>query len=300
MEVIRIGSRGDAVITLQSILNQNGFTTLVDGIFGAGTEDRVEQFQEKHNLTVDGVVGRSTWDVLLNVGGKPKNNINSTRFILPPENYYSELFTKKTIVLHHTNGWAEKNGKPSMNHFYWWKSHYGSINNRAKVATAFSIDTDGNIYQHFDPKYWAYHLGLGKARNYLDKQSIGIELVNEGQMTKDSNGKFHWYSGEVAIPYNRVDDEPVYVEKKWRGYNWFAPYTEEQIKATLWLVEYLSKNYGIKMNFIEDCEYRPDLLSGNFEGIYNHANVRDYPSTRPKWDLSPAFPFKRFGRELTK
>lgn len=294
MEVLKIGDRGDAVKTLQVLLIKNGFNISADGIFGAGTEDIVETFQLKNKLTVDGIVGKSTWDILL---GNNTIKINNDRFVLPLENYYQEPFAKKAIVLHDTNGWTVKNGKPSMNHFYWWKSHYGANNGNARVATAFSIDYDGNIYQHFDPSFWAYHLGLGAANNFLDKQSIGIELVNEGRMSKDDSGNYFWHSGEAKIPYNRPNDEPVFVKNAWRGFYYFAPYSQKQINSTLWLVKHLIDKYGIKMNFIEDNEYHPEILSG-FEGIYTHANVRDYPSSKPKWDLSPAFPFKDFKKEL--
>lgn len=296
MEIIKIGSKGDDVRTLQMLLNKNGFNISNNGIFCDITESTVEKFQANNNLDVDGIVGEFTWDTLIEMA--KLNRIDDTKYVLPVANYYQESFDKKNIVLHHTNGWTVKNGKPSMNHYNWWVSHFGEKNGRARVATAFSIDYAGNIYQHFDPSMWAYHLGLGKRRNFLDKQSIGIELCNEGYLTKDENGKFFWYSGKIAIPYNREDDEPVHVKEKWRDYSWFAPYSKEQVDSTAWLTKYLSKKYEIKMNIIEDCEYHPELLSGDFDGVYNHANVRDYPSSRPKWDLSPAFPFNEYKRKV--
>jgi peptidoglycan hydrolase-like protein with peptidoglycan-binding domain len=299
METLRIGDKGSNVKTLQLMLNQKGFNVITDGIFGQGTEDAVEEFQEKNHLIADGIVGKGTWSILLKTE-KTVDRINDTEYVLSTAGYEPEPFAKKTIVLHHTNGWTVKRGKPSMNHFQWWKSYWGVDNGRAKVATAFSIDYDGNIYQHFDPVMWAYHLGLGGKKNFLDKQSIGIELCNEGQMTKEENGKFYWYSGKQAIEYNRPDDEPVFVKDGWRDYKWFAPYSNMQIEATEWLVKYLCDKYKIKMNMIADCDYHPEILDGKFEGIYNHANVRDYPSKTPKWDVSPAFPFREFNEKLGK
>lgn len=297
METLKIGDKGSEVKTLQLLLEQKGFKLITDGIFGQGTEDAVEDFQEKNHLTIDGIVGKGTWSVLLKTE-ETVDRINDTKYVLTTAGYEPEPFAKKAIVLHHTNGWTVKRGKPSMNHFNWWTSYWGTNNGRAKVATAFSIDYAGNIYQHFDPSMWAYHLGLGKAKNFLDKESIGIELCNEGSMTKEEDGKFYWYSGKQAIEYNRPDDEPVHVKNGWRDYNWFAPYSKEQIEASEWLVKHLCNKYGIKMNMITDCEYHPEILSGGFEGIYTHSNVRDYPSSKPKWDLSPAFPFKDFNKKL--
>lgn len=295
MEVLRVGSKGDAVKSLQLLLKQEGYTLIADGIFGTKTEDIVIDYQKQNHLTADGVVGKSTWASLLSKTNPDEKRINDTAYVLPEKNYYKELHLKKNIVLHHTNGWTVVKGtkdKPSMNHIAWWKSK------DEHVATAFSIDYKGNIYQHFDPKYWSYHIGLGSARNYLDKKSIAIEITNEGFLDKKDDGSFVWFSGEVELPYNRPQDEPIYVKEGWRGYHWFAPYSKEQVDATLWLVNYLCKTYNIKKNFIDDCDYHEEILTGAFEGIYNHANVRVYPSKRNKWDLSPAFPYQDFKKRL--
>jgi peptidoglycan hydrolase-like protein with peptidoglycan-binding domain len=59
--VLRLGSRGDAVVALQRALG--GLTA--DGVFGAATDKRVRDFQRSKELTVDGVVGRQTWNALI-------------------------------------------------------------------------------------------------------------------------------------------------------------------------------------------------------------------------------------------
>lgn len=292
MKTLRIGSRGSEVRSLQMLLEKHNFVGSVDGIFGNGTEDLVEAFQRKNNISADGIVGNGTWALLLNDTNK---SINDDKYVLTTKKYYAEPILKKNVVLHHTNGWTVRKGtedRPSMNHFNWWKSTSGH------VSTAFSIDHKGNIYQHFDPIMWAYHLGIGGSKKHLDKQSIGIELVNEGQMVKEDN-KYYWMSGDVKIPYNRPQYEPVHVNKKWRGYNYFAPYPTEQVDATLWLVNYLCDKYNIKKNLIDDHDYHEEIISGAYEGIYNHANVRPYPANKNKWDLSPAFDLKNFKKRLT-
>lgn len=64
---IRLGSRGNFVRILQYLLNWYGVNLAVDGIFGVGTERAVVQFQRNNNLTADGIVGRNTWNKLLNL-----------------------------------------------------------------------------------------------------------------------------------------------------------------------------------------------------------------------------------------
>ena len=56
MPVIRRGSRGKVVQVWQIIVGAEP-----DGIFGADTERLTRLFQAKHNLEVDGIVGRMTW-----------------------------------------------------------------------------------------------------------------------------------------------------------------------------------------------------------------------------------------------
>ena len=69
---LRRGTSGPSVVTLQVMLNRisQSYPAIpkiaqVDGIFGAQTEAAVRKFQEIFNLTVDGIVGRSTWYALV-------------------------------------------------------------------------------------------------------------------------------------------------------------------------------------------------------------------------------------------
>jgi Putative peptidoglycan binding domain/CHAP domain len=56
--ILRLGSRGQAVRTLQGNLNRvMGSRLVVDGIFGPSTEAAVRAFQRRYGLTVDGEYG---------------------------------------------------------------------------------------------------------------------------------------------------------------------------------------------------------------------------------------------------
>lgn len=59
MNVLKLGSKGDEVKTLQSKLN-----LVEDGIFGPITEEAVIDFQRRNNLISDGIVGPKTWEKL--------------------------------------------------------------------------------------------------------------------------------------------------------------------------------------------------------------------------------------------
>ncbi|MDO4544483.1 MAG: spore cortex-lytic enzyme [Clostridia bacterium] len=59
--VLKKGSTGDEVVTLQTKLKRWGYYTgVVDGIFGSGTENAVKYFQRTNGLAVDGIVGTQT------------------------------------------------------------------------------------------------------------------------------------------------------------------------------------------------------------------------------------------------
>ena len=64
---LRKGSRGSVVRTLQTMLKALGYyqAYAIDGAFGSGTENAVEEFQEDTaRLTIDGIVGPNTWGAL--------------------------------------------------------------------------------------------------------------------------------------------------------------------------------------------------------------------------------------------
>jgi len=64
---IRLNSSGNFVSILQYILNSYGYDLTVDGKFGTRTQNAVINFQRNNNLTQDGIVGRNTWNKLLNI-----------------------------------------------------------------------------------------------------------------------------------------------------------------------------------------------------------------------------------------
>ena len=70
--VLRLGSSGQDVITLQYLLNVAAeFNSTIpapkqDGNFGSGTQQSVMAFQRAAGLTPDGIVGPRTWQVLYN------------------------------------------------------------------------------------------------------------------------------------------------------------------------------------------------------------------------------------------
>ena len=59
--VLKKGSRGAEVKAWQLLLKENGYPLLVDGIFGDMTMEAVMDWQDKHGLKPDGIIGPKTW-----------------------------------------------------------------------------------------------------------------------------------------------------------------------------------------------------------------------------------------------
>lgn len=63
--VVKVGSRGQTVKTIQTKLKRWGYYTgSVDGIFGSQTQAAVKYFQRKNGLAADGIVGKATAQAL--------------------------------------------------------------------------------------------------------------------------------------------------------------------------------------------------------------------------------------------
>lgn len=78
---LRVGSNGGAVAVVQAAINEKGFgPAKVDGIFGAETKELVQQFQYASGLSVDGVAGRNTQNLLGLIQGW---NTSNERFVVP-------------------------------------------------------------------------------------------------------------------------------------------------------------------------------------------------------------------------
>lgn len=69
---LRSGSSGDDVATVQRRLTELGYyTTTVTGEYGTATVAAVTAFQQQNGLSVDGVAGRKTYQILFSAAARP-------------------------------------------------------------------------------------------------------------------------------------------------------------------------------------------------------------------------------------
>lgn len=194
--------------------------------------------------------------------------IDDKTYNLSEVNFFNEQTIKKRIVICHTSS-------DNMQHIIKWKNR---MNGRYKKTAAFTVTREGLIYQHFDPIYFSELFGNIEE----DKKNIIILLENDGWLIKDDKkNQFINWSGYI---YNKVD---VPYEKKWRGYQHWAPYSEIQFESTIFLVEKICNEFYIKKNIISD-NTKIDNVE-DFSGVLYRSNFEKHYT-----DLSPAWDFYKF------
>lgn len=201
----------------------------------------------------------------------------------PNQFVQKEADRKDLIVLHSTAGGSVRGT------FDWWQV------TPERVATAYIVDRNGVVFEVFDPKYSAFHLGL-KDTQANDYRSIGIELVNWGPLSESQPGGFHFAWPEN---YSRVKiqmDEvfgPLNQTSPYRGYRYWHQFSEEQVVATAKLCKYLMNRFGIVNDVCESLEALNQGWRNTFTGIAAHHNFRS-----DKFDVGPAFPYQIFKENL--
>lgn len=92
--VLKLGSSGSQVRTLQTKLNRWGYDCgTVDGIFGSKTQTAVKQFQKNNGLVADGIVGAKTAQALgmtLSSSSSSNSSYNSSDIYLLAKCIYAE------------------------------------------------------------------------------------------------------------------------------------------------------------------------------------------------------------------
>lgn len=151
----------------------------------------------------------------------------------------------------------------------------------SKEWCTYTISRDGNIYEHYYPKYYSDFM-LDKE---IDKQSISIVLENMGML-------FYDYETESYMNWVQdICDENLVFERKWNGHTYWEKYTEEQHKSTVELCKFLIKEFEIKNDSLGFNVFYDKTKE--FEGIVTRSNyIQDHT------DLNPSFDFKRFLRDL--
>ena len=191
--------------------------------------------------------------------------INRKKYILSDANYFNKKCKKRKIIL--TNSLTS-----DMRFFEGWKLRR---NGNYKKVTHYTIDKDGTIHEHFNPEYYSEYMNSSS----LDEESIVINLVNEGWLTKDSHT--NRYKDWIGNIYKGKD----VTKKEWRGYFFWAPYSVKQMESVGELVEFLCDKHKIEKNSLSHNVMFTDAPS--FNGVLSRSNFsRRYKEVSPSFDFS--------------
>ncbi len=281
MQVIKKGSKGESVRTLQDFLK-----ITVDGNFGPKTESAVKSYQKKNGLVVDGVVGPKTWAHMGILNTDNAENIEVIKALeikkhyMPVGTYFPGPVKKQWIFLHHTAGWENPYQVADM-----W-----ARDNRGNVATEFILGGqsvrngntkfDGELIQCFPEGGYGWHTGTGNS--VMHRNSVAIEVCNMGQIV---NGKT--YVNTPADP-NQI----VKLAKPFRGFQFWHKYSDAQIETLKQWILFIADKYDIdpRVGLVEYVKARGadgfDVLdldrANKTPGMYSHTNI-----IRGKVDMFP-------------
>ena len=293
--LLKKGSRGEEVKELQKALG-----IAADGIFGAGTEAVVKNFQQENGLDYDGIVGKKTWEKL---------GIDTDSFEAATETEYT---TKDGLVIDRQyldkDEYVRDYGKIEplgffIHHTAGWDNPYATIRNwnndkRGRVATQYCIGGsnvkgkeakhDGVVVECFPNNYLGWHLGkVGKFA--ISKMSGGVELNNFGYLTK---------KGDKYYTYVNTEVKPEFVcdlGYEFRGKRYWHAYSDKQIESLRLLILHLKDIYP-KMDLVNGIpkmlkegmdpkdafEFNEDAYYARQFGLWSHTSVR-----KDKFDCFP-------------
>jgi hypothetical protein len=280
MTILKLGSKGESVKTLQQFLKIG-----VDGTFGPQTETAVKTWQKSHGLIDDGIVGKNTWAAMgiLNTdnaeNGEVDHALKINQHYMPVGTYFAGPVPKKWIFLHHTAGWEDPYQVADM-----W-----ARDNRGNVATEFilggqsvrdgSTKFDGELIQCFPEGGYGWHTGTGNS--VMHRNSVAIEVCNMGQIV---NGKT--YVDTVA-----KSDQVIKLAKPFRGLQYWHDYSDAQIITLKRWILFIAKKYNIdpRIGLVQHIKAKGadgfDVIDAKAEstpGMYSHTNV-----LRGKVDMYP-------------
>lgn len=196
----------------------------------------------------------------------------------PADNYfYKAKHPKKRIVLHATHGYLS-----------------GDVANLSKqrVSTAYLIARDGTVYELFSPEYWSYHIGsVGKSfwctNTSESKGTVAIELSNIGDL-RPHKTKPDILLDAWGFPYCMKSDVDFYKQIPYRGWEYWATYTDEQYKALDSLLLFLCREFNILHSYLPLDERMKLQKTEPAAGILSHVNYRT-----DKLDINPTIDWLR-------
>ena len=315
--LLKKGDKGPDVKELQTLLDKNGFWTYhtITDYFGNVTEESVKNFQSAKGITVDGIVGNTTYGYLLDGVDTDLTGYDETNDTDNELEYLGSYTTEDGLEIDRayldSDEYVRTYGKLEPENFFihhtaGWNNPYNTINSwnkdtRGRVATQYCIGGtsikigkygddkyNGTVVECFPNDYIGWH--LGKVGNFdMSKYSSAVEINNFGYVDKKGDKYYNYVN--VEVPENMVCD----LGYEFRGHRYWHAYTTKQLKKLGLLIKHVQKIYpkidmsaGIPkllkdgVHPKEAFEFNDDAYDGRIKGLWTHTSVR-----KDKYDCFP-------------
>jgi len=174
---------------------------------------------------------------------------------------------KKTHIVWHTTldrtQYTPVAGKPGRS-----TSVIDNWNNSAdKHALCYVIDRNGEVYQTYPDDEWSYHTILP---HHFDKVSIPVALANEGPLIIQN---FRYYAFQRA--HHTTEYFGPVIKKNWNGFQYWADYSDVQVKTLIALTKQLCGKHKIDYNpNLDSTTWNPKVWETNT--VFAHSAVKQY------------------------
>ena len=207
-----------------------GSDGLPDGDFGPKTLKAVKSFQDR--LEVTGMVDHAT---ALSIRGALTTSsvpVLDIEFIESPSSSSRKGCVVDMLVIHFTAGGTLQGCVD------WFK------NSANRVSAHYVLGKDGRAVQMVKHAEKAWHAGKSewKGRSNCNGFSIGIEIVNWGELKKTGD-KFYCWPGEFTQEYNGA--QPVMA-----GGKYWEPYTDAQYDMLSQLSKSIIRRHSIPHSLV--------------------------------------------------
>ena len=159
---ISYGSQGSDVTELQKLLNQNGYSLAEDGVFGSKTQSAVKDYQQKNNLSVDGIVGTNTWGALTGAGSssttpstaQPSTTTPSTTDTAADTGFKYDAYQESDLVKQAQAMLQEQMANKPGAYTSPWQAQLNEAIDKILNREKFSYDLNGDaLYQQYKDQF---------------------------------------------------------------------------------------------------------------------------------------------------
>ena len=251
-----------------------------DGVFGAMTETAAKNYQRAFNLTVDGIVGRVTWNSLFEIG--EDTGVEST-FIkdaivkkLVEYAYLRERATTSSKILDKIPSGAvmrtSKKVRPVGETLDWYKVQYTT---KTGYVRSDLVDITGSGAIGPQPEYDYYRTGEVKPSHEVNVRKgpsintthlgtlLGGQRVNISKRTKPTGDAFYWYKITYKGGYGYVRADFILITS---GASTDAGFTRS-LKVTSPLME------GSDVKRVQEKLIDKGYLGGSADGLYGNVTA---------------------------